>query len=748
MRQRLIIALIVIIIIIFPGLAQETAEAITPGVYPGSISDESPAVRYSFEGISGQEITITMEAAEDSTLDSALSLFDPDGVLIQTDDDSGDDRNAEIIFIAETSGNFTIEASRYQFNPPLTTGDYRLTLTIIGVNQGEIDPLSIPADFGVDFSEIALDDSIQQSFATDNSLSQNFVIGAQQGDFIRVELTTDGNLEANVRVLTRINQTLSVISRTTQNSSELEVVFATIPQTGWYLIEVERISGVGGYSLTPSRISDTLLTVETATEARFDAENNSLFFVFNATINERVFVNLTVTEGRNLEPELTIFDLSQNQLEQNSSTGEQVRVNLNVPRSSPYIVQVQNLGSGTGSFELQLRRIAVDISKLSIREADYNRDYPGVINNNGAIDYYRINGKAGELITLEMSVIGDSNPLDPYLILTDSSLNELIFNDNASASRTARVTQFALPADGDYFILASRAGLERGTTEGSYRLSITVGEIQLEEGLLSATLTWQGEADLNLFVQTPSGYVISWANPDIEGQGRLQIDSNTGCETPTTQPIEYIYWDEEDTLETGDYTIWVWYQNDCMMSGDTEFTLTVSYRDEVILTATSTEVERISVDNGERFEASIRITDDNAFAVNRGTITRPSAQQTESQSGDALIVYGDTVSGSITNEVFAQFYQFEGNQGDNVVITVERITNNLDPIVVLRDALDVNLAMNDDISDDNRNSQIMHILPEDGRYVVAVTRYGVRDGATIGNYTLTVNRVVAPQTPD
>lgn len=745
MRQRLILALIVIIIMIFPIFAQETAEAITPGVYSGSITDEAASVRYSFEAVAGQEITITMEATEDSSLDSALSLFDPEGVLIQTDDDSAGNRNAEIVFIPESSGNFTIEASRYQFNPPLTTGDYTLTLAIIGANQGELDPLSIPPEFGVDFTEITLDETLQQSFIDENEVSQYFVIGAQQGDFIRVELTRGATLDATVRVLTRINQTLSVISRTSQNTSELEVVFATIPQTGWYLIEVERESGIGDYTLTPARISDTLLTTETATQAEFDAENNSLFFVFNATINERVFVNLTVTDGRNLEPELTIFDLNQNQLEQRSSTGAQVRATLNVPRSSPYIVQIKNLGTGTGSFELQLRRIPVDISKLPIRDAEYNRDYRGVINITGPIDYYRINGKAGELLTIEMVAIGNSNLLDSYLILADSNLNELIFNDNASASRTARITQFALPADGDYFILASRAGLGRGTTEGSYRLGITVGEIQLEQGLLSATLTWQGEADLNLFVGTPDGYNISPANPDVGGQGQLQIDSNTGCQTPTTQPIEHIYMDENDRLEAGDYTIWVWYQNDCMMSGDTEFTLTISYQNKNILTVTSTELERASLNLGERFEASIRITDNgaNAFVVNGGEITTPSAQQTESQGGDALIVYGDTISGSITNEVFAHFYQFEGNEGDNIVITVERLTNNLDPIVVLRDALDVNLATNDDMNSDTLNSQITHTLAEDGRYIIAVTRYGVRDGTTIGNYTLTVNRVSA-----
>ena len=76
------------------------------------------------------------------------------------------------------SGNYTIEASRYQFNPPLTTGEYNLTLLISGANQDELNPLSITPDFGVEFEEILFNESLSPSFTTENDL-QYFVIGAQ-----------------------------------------------------------------------------------------------------------------------------------------------------------------------------------------------------------------------------------------------------------------------------------------------------------------------------------------------------------------------------------------------------------------------------------------------------------------------------------------------------------------------------------------------------------------------------------------
>ena len=82
-----------------------------------------------------------------------------------------------------------------------------------------------------------------------------------------------------------------------------------------------------------------------------------------------------------------------------------------------------------------------------------------------------------------------SGTLDPLLILTDANLNEeLTSNDNASASRNARIVRYRLEKDGEYLIMATRAGLAQGATLGSFDLSLSVGDIALETGALSASL--------------------------------------------------------------------------------------------------------------------------------------------------------------------------------------------------------------------------------------------------------------------
>jgi hypothetical protein len=89
--------------------------------------------------------------------------------------------------------------------------------------------------------------------------------------------------------------------------------------------------------------------------------------------------------------------------------------------------------------------------------------------------------------------------------------------------------------------------------------------------------------------------------------------------------------------------------------------------------------------------------------------------------------------------VYARFYQFEGRANETVLISLQAITGDLDPIVVLRNTAGVNLALDDD-SGVGRNAQLRYTLPADGRYVIAVTRYGLREGTTTGDYRLILER--------
>lgn len=731
-------------------LSAQTAEAgppvypITPGNVEGNISEANPYVYYSFELEAGQTATIDMVTTS-GDLDPFLTLYDAqEEILTDNDDAEGGTRNARIRYTAEEAGLYTIEATRFEQDSGTTTGTYRLSLLLSGTNNttdDTIDPLSIPPQFGVDYRLLEFE-QFGAGRISATTTNQYFVLGGQQGDFVQVVMSYLPN--ELTPLLTIRSSDLTVISRVTQSEAGTLTVYATLPRTGWYLLDASRESGAGDFALYATRLADTVITSGETLQGQWGAETPAISYIINAAIGDRVLATLTA-ESNGLQPELTIYDLDFNALATRQASDDTARVRAIIPRSGPYIVQARNPRGTAGQFSLNLRINALDVSKLDTQDANYNKNYSGVIapepgttaQDNDGIVYYRFEGKAGDLVSVQMQA-AQGTTLDPYLILTDANLNELAFNDNVGATRHSRISQFALPADDTYYILATRVGLQAGTTSGAYDLQLTVGQFTPTPGALTVTLEWQGDADLNLFVRSPDGQTVSWSTPTSDDGGILQIDSNTGCQTPTAAPVEHVYW-PGTTAPPGTYTIWVWYQQVCTRRDAVPFTLNVQVDGEEVLQIAPEDNMALLPD--QRYEAAIRIEEPTApgSVVDPGNITTPSAQQRASQGGDTLITYGQSVVGTISDDVYALFYQFQGQAGDVITLTANQITGTLDPIVVLRDDREQNLAMNDD-ANSSSNAQLTFTLPEDGRYIAAVTRFGLRDGATTGDFRLTLTR--------
>lgn len=711
---------------------------IRPGTIEGSINDAVTSVRYSFEASAGESVTIRMETTSGG-LDPFLSLYDDNDTLIARNDDlEAGNRNSLIAITLSQAGTYTIDASR--FGQAGGVGTFRLSLSISGTDAQPTpsDPLAVPPPFGVDFTIIQFQDVTAGLITPDVSV-RYFAVAGRQGDLMRAIMTRiDGNVSPQLRILNSQN---TPISRESQTRAGETVAFVTLPETGWYLVEASTREGTGSFDLYTSRVAGTTIQVGDAINGTFTAEAPTTSYIVNARLGDLLSFNMFVGEDAQANgagPQLTLLDLSLREI--GTATGQRfATLRTTAPRSAPYILQVSNRNPGTtGSFSLRFTNVPQEFAQIPAQTVTYNADFSGTITNNAPLQYYRFSGKIGELVTLSM-ITPQGSGLDPYLILMDSDLNELTANDDAGATRDARITQFRLPKDGDYLIVASRSNLAQGVTAGTYTLAITAGEIALNEGLLTVTLNWIGSADLNLFVRDPRGRTVAWSSPRSPNGGTLQVDSNTLCQTLSAEPVEHIYFAGE-SLIPGDYDVWVWHQNPCGVDLPAEFALVVTAGGEVIVNVTD------SLTFGQRYATAVRVTESGEGGrMNDGEITTPSPQQQASEGGDILIRYDEPVTGTITNERYAIFYQFTGTAGDSVAIRVERLTGTLDPIVILRDDADNTLpdGINDDADDTTRDSLLRYELPADGTYVVAVTRFGVRDGTTIGDFRLTVEQVEA-----
>lgn len=104
---------------------QETPHITYNQVAEGRLTDSAPQQKWTFTARAGDAILIDMRAAESVLLDTFLTLLDPAGNTITSDDDSGEDLNARIgPLVLAQNGTYTIVASSYN-----GTGGYTLALT-------------------------------------------------------------------------------------------------------------------------------------------------------------------------------------------------------------------------------------------------------------------------------------------------------------------------------------------------------------------------------------------------------------------------------------------------------------------------------------------------------------------------------------------------------------------------------------------------------------------------------------------
>ncbi|MBN2472149.1 MAG: PPC domain-containing protein, partial [Anaerolineae bacterium] len=116
-----------------------------------------------------------------------------------------------------------------------------------------------------------------------------------------------------------------------------------------------------------------------------------------------------------------------------------------------------------------------------------------------------------------------------------------------------------------------------------------------------------------------------------------------------------------------------------------------------------------------------------------GVLAAPAGQERIS------LAYGQTVTGTLDHIRFFQQYSFEGQAGDRVVVTMETLEGNLDPLLLLGDAT-LNLIAEDDDGAGGFDARLEVVLPASGTYIIEATRFGqdTEVGRSTGSYQLTL----------
>lgn len=373
----------------------------------------------------------------------------------------------------------------------------------------------------------------------------------------------------------------------------------------------------------------------------------------------------------------------------------------------------------------------------------------GMITNRAPVQAYSFKGSAGAAVTIDMRA--QSGSLDPFLVLLGPDSTPLDSNDDIPDSADARISR-TLPVEGTYTVLAARYGLGIGGTEGEFTLTLTAAEVGTEAvtpqatttvegglstGAIEVKLEWATNADVQLLVRDPNGDSVYDDIPVVESGGVLELYGNRNCVDTTTSPVSYIYW-PPNRLLPGVYEIEVWYQNTCDDTTPVNFGLTVNVQGQSVINTS----QPASPDS--RYVITFTVASDGtAVAGPGGFFSMANANSLNYQTALASATptaYGQTVSGSITDQRRFVIYSFEGQQGDIVTIGMNATGGTLDPALYLISPEGIQVAYNDDATPgENRNSVISEAtLASSGTYYIIATHFALNYGGTQGTYTLTL----------
>ena len=213
-----------------------------------------------FQGMTGDTITINMQAAGGSALDAFVSLYSPTGVLLVVDDDSGADRDALLAnYTLPQDGAYMIWAQGYQGEG----GRYTLTLTNLAQTTATPSPTITPTITPTtgpsptpaqptqpDQTETAFEIGgvLAGQITTENPF-ELWPFTLETGN--SVEITADGSAsELNLR-LTLFSPEQVALGLGTSRDDFVSTLSTNATLSGQYLLLVEpENENTGGYTLT------------------------------------------------------------------------------------------------------------------------------------------------------------------------------------------------------------------------------------------------------------------------------------------------------------------------------------------------------------------------------------------------------------------------------------------------------------------------------------------------------------------
>lgn len=345
-------------------------------------------------------------------------------------------------------------------------------------------PRELPAD------DNAIDqDGVISGRLNDDNPRDVFTVEGLRGEVIGFELeATDGDLDPMLSIFD--NSGKLALHRDDSAAGLGVEQDLTMELSGRYFVVVARFghslgTTAGAYELRMTRkgvLSEggSALRYNDSVIGTISDTKDEFFYTFQAEQGDILTIDMVRSSGT-LDPYLLVIDSERFEIAKNDDQSRDTRNaridGLIIERTGPYIIVATRYDDSAGSFVLSIEETAesgMGSTRLAPLPIQYGESRSGTLSHSQFERFYSFEAHKGDLITISM-IRGAGGELDSYLILADEAFAPIQEDDDSGVEfQDALITDYLVPADGRYHIIATRYDRARGTTSGDFRLSLDI----------------------------------------------------------------------------------------------------------------------------------------------------------------------------------------------------------------------------------------------------------------------------------
>lgn len=318
-----------------------------------------------------------------------------------------------------------------------------------------------------------------------------YTISGTRGEVVRFRLeATGGDLDPVLVVFAQDGSIL--FNRDDTNGSQNVETNLTFQDNGLFYVVVGRFgyalgTTAGSYQLSVEQVG--VLSSEGSTLQYGIPVTNTItntrpqiYYTIQASEGDIIDIEMVRSSG-NLDPYLQVMDGNRELIAENDDASGDTRnariQGLVIRQTGSYILVATRYGESSGD---SVGSFVLTVGEASESGLGNTRLAPVTLNLNQTVEdqltrdqyqrFYQFTGTANQLITVTMDRVDSSGQLDAYLILANAGFQLMTENDDNGSGSNSRIERYRLPADGLYYIIATRFGGEEGTSFGAYRLTL------------------------------------------------------------------------------------------------------------------------------------------------------------------------------------------------------------------------------------------------------------------------------------